>query len=197
MRRPSFRKAGSICISPPLTPHFFLCHRLQGSNRDSGGLPRSLLHRGPQAGMETGKSGLWNPHSPELSWKQQEVIFKKQHPSAVTWEISLSPSSPCGPPCSEPSCRIPFTCPKAVGEDEGDHCQRKGVFNDLMSTSGRGLGFPRRLFMCAWGPHLASVRPREVSSAFQVPPGNLWQPGSVSTSYANVLFGLMRSHLHV
>lgn len=97
MRQPSSSKAGSMCNIPTLSPTPSLSSSLlpwaPGQQQGPWQSPKRPLVQGSTGRHGPGKSSLWSPHSPELSWKQQEVIFKKQQPSAVTWETSLSPSS--------------------------------------------------------------------------------------------------------
>lgn len=145
------------------SPHAYLQSRFissaTGSRAATGTLvvchPRSPLHRTLQAGMETGKSGLWNPHSPELSWKQQEVIFKKQHLLAVTWEISLSLSSPLWPTLLSAAAAFPSPAQRPWERMRATTCRRGGG-SALKTTSGRSLGFPRRRF-CACVPGIHTV----------------------------------------
>lgn len=47
-----------------------------GSLGSTGGLLGRPSHIAPWAGKEQVKSNLQSPYSPELSWKQEEAIFK-------------------------------------------------------------------------------------------------------------------------
>lgn len=67
-----------------------------GSQGGAGGLLGGPVHTAPWAGKEQVNPNLWSPRSPELSWKQQESIFKKQYLWAVSWKMSPQPHPhPC------------------------------------------------------------------------------------------------------
>lgn len=155
---------------------FFQKDKLRGQRPNPSPLPMATLHSpsatscwAPQASMGTGKSRLWNPRSPELSWKQQEAIFKKQHPpAAVTWEISLSQSSPVWTTPAQSSAPAQSSTP----------AQSSAAALPSPAQKWEGSWIPKENVLCmsAWGPHCGFtvtlwVRPSKSSPGISGSPG--------------------------